>query len=112
MFAFDLAFAISFAVVTLTIILTKTMKHKFSASRPYNHLTLKPYYILIVYISMNILVHSSTIYCRGETESNSEMPHFFSIDYLIQSGLLITNLAGCLAITMQSFEWFMYAKLV
>jgi hypothetical protein len=98
MFAFMLALAISFAVTTLIIVITKTVKHKFSASRPHNALTLKPYYMLIVYMFSNILLYSLSFQCRS--------------GIFKKTGLLFANLAGSLAVALQGFEWFMYASMV
>ncbi len=103
-----LALAISFAVTTLIIVMTKTVKHKFSASRPHNALTLKPYYMLIVYMFANILLYSSSFQCRSD--DNVIKDKMFGS--FTNSGLLIANLAGSLAVALQGFEWFMYASMV
>lgn len=110
MFAFLLALAISFAVATLIIVITKTVKHKFSSSRPHNALTLKPYYMLIVYMFLNILLYSSSFSCRDKWVTDHESYNMFG--KFTKTGSLIANLAGSLAVALQGFEWLMYASMV
>lgn len=101
-----MALAISYAVLAFGICMTITCAMKHDKKRTRNQLTMKPYYLLLMYLAGQIIGNSIFISnsTRGQTEKY--------INYFYQVSALLIQMFGSLAIAVQSFEWMAYTQLV
>ena len=109
-FDFLLAFVVSCSVQVLIYSLAKATTLKFSKTVSTNRLNMCPLYCLIVFEVTMIGIHS---YYITHTPSNSTVEkagsYYDGIERLFWT---ISSTFGTLAISLQSLEWFLLARMV